>query len=180
MELFDRMPTLEAEAGRPKDERRPFTPIPISGFQVGWGLTHAAHLVEVEVDTDTGVVRPGWAGAAVAAGRIHAHRQARSQVESGVVHGLSYALHEEWVVDPATGIVISSDLDSYRIAGIADVPDIEVHFVEDGFEGAAGGGAGLSELSTVGVAAALGNAVAAATGARRTALPVRPGPEAAL
>ena len=105
---------------------------------------------------------------------------ARSQVEGGIVQGLSFVLHEEWLVDPATGIVTTSDLDSYRIAGIADIPDMEVHFIEDGFEGAAGEGVGLSELSTVGVAAAVGNAVAAATGSRRTALPIRPMPEAAL
>ncbi len=173
-EILERLPSTSVEASRPADGRRPFIPIPIGGLTFGWGISHAAHLVEVEVDMATHQVRPRWVGAALAVGEVASPRLARSQVEGGVIQGLSYALHEEWVIDPHLGVVVSSDLDSYRLIGIGDTPPIDVHFMDGGFEHVAGGGVGMSELATIGVAAAVGNACAAATGVRSTTLPLRP------
>jgi xanthine dehydrogenase YagR molybdenum-binding subunit len=65
-------------------------------------------------------------------------------------------------------------LEDYRIPGIGDTPEIEVYFYEGGFEKVKGGACGLSELSTVAVAPAIGNAIRHATGWRPTEIPIRP------
>ena len=47
---------------------------------------------------------------------------ARTQVEGAIVQGVSYALYEDRRLDATTGRTLSSDLETYRIAGLADVP----------------------------------------------------------
>ena len=71
-------------------------------------------------------------------------------------------------------MVLSDDLEEYRLPGMGDVPETEVYFHQEGFEHVPGGGIGLGEVSVVGVAAALGNAVFDATGVRHRDLPLRP------
>jgi len=66
-------------------------------------------------------------------------------------------------------------MEDYRIPGIGDVPEMEVHFDESGFENTMKGGAcGMAELSNVPVSAAVGNAVYNATKWRPTVLPLTP------
>jgi xanthine dehydrogenase YagR molybdenum-binding subunit len=136
--------------------------------------TAAVYVCEVVVDCRMGRVRAKkfWAG--IAAGRIIAPLLARRQIEGGIIQGLGYSLYEERAVDPATGTVLSQGLEDYRIPGIADVPDVELHIHEGGFERLAGHAAGLSELATVPVAAAMSNAVFHATGRRFRELPMSP------
>jgi len=99
---------------------------------------------------------------------------ARSQCYGGVIQGIGYALYEHREVDLRSGIVLSAGLEDYRIPGIGDVPEIEVHFDKEGFEHVSGGGVGLGELCTLGMAASIGNAVYNATGWRPYELPIRP------
>ncbi|NYH55058.1 xanthine dehydrogenase YagR molybdenum-binding subunit [Nocardiopsis arvandica] len=141
---------------------------------VGRGLSGAVHVMEVEVDTLLGRVRPTrcWAGMAV--GRVYAERLARNQVEGAVVQGVGYALFEERRHDPGTGVVLTDNLEDYRIPGMGDVPETGVYFHQEGFEHAVGAGVGLGEVSVVGVAASVANAVHDATGWRPRDLPVRP------
>ncbi|MFD6952708.1 xanthine dehydrogenase [Nocardiopsis sp. TSRI0078] len=141
---------------------------------VGRGMSGAVHVMEVEVDTLLGRVRPTrcWAGLAV--GRVYSERLARNQCEGAVVQGVGYALFEERRHDPATGVVLTDNLEDYRIPGMGDVPETEVYFHQEGFEHAAGAGIGLGEVSVVGVAAAVANAVHDATGWRPHDLPIRP------
>jgi xanthine dehydrogenase YagR molybdenum-binding subunit len=87
---------------------------------------------------------------------------------------VGYALFEERRDDPATGVVLTDNMEDYRIPGMGDVPETEVYFHQEGFEHVPGGGVGLGEVSVVGVAAALGNAVHDATGWRPRELPIRP------
>lgn len=151
------------------------TPSMANDLAVGRGLSGAVHVMEVEVDTLLGRVRPTrcWAGLGV--GRVYSERMARNQVEGAVVQGVGYALFEERRHDPATGTVLGDDLEDYRLPGLGDVPETEVHFHQEGFEHVPGaGGVGLGEVCAVGVAAAVGNAVHDATGWRAHALPVRP------
>ncbi|MFE9246057.1 molybdopterin-dependent oxidoreductase [Nocardiopsis sp. NPDC006938] len=148
---------------------------PNSGdLAVGRGMSGAVHVMEVEVDTLLGRVRPTRCWAGIAAGRIYDERLARNQCEGAVVQGVGYALFEERRDDPETGVVLSDDLEDYRLPGMGDVPETEVYFHEEGFEHVTGGGVGLGEVSVVGVAAALGNAVHDATGWRPRDLPLRP------
>jgi xanthine dehydrogenase YagR molybdenum-binding subunit len=77
-------------------------------------------------------------------------------------------------VDPASGRALTAGLEDYRIPGIADVPEIELLFVEEGFEHVAGGSVGLGELSTLAVAGSIGNAVFHATRWRPREIPIHP------
>jgi xanthine dehydrogenase YagR molybdenum-binding subunit len=145
-----------------------------SKIGIGRGYTGAVHVSEVEVDTLLGRTRVLRAAAGIGAGRVAAPELARSQCYGGVIQGVGYALFEQRQDDPQSGIVLSAGLEDYRIPGIGDTPEIEVHFDEEGFEHVPGGGAGLGELSTVAVAASIGNAVHNATGWRPYELPIRP------
>ncbi|MGW5878040.1 molybdopterin-dependent oxidoreductase [Nocardiopsis terrae] len=146
----------------------------MADLAVGRGMSGAVHVMEVEVDTLLGRVRPTRCWAGIAAGRIYSERLARNQCEGAVVQGVGYALFEERRDDPASGVVLSDNLEDYRIPGMGDVPETEVYFHQEGFEHVVGGGIGLGEVSVVGVAAALGNAVYDATGHRQHDLPLRP------
>jgi xanthine dehydrogenase YagR molybdenum-binding subunit len=137
--------------------------------------TGAVYVCEVLVDTRLGRIEAKrfWAG--IAAGRIVAPVLARRQIEGAIIQGVGYALYEERNVDPRTGTILNLGLEEFRIPGIGDAPEVEIHFHEGGFEKLAGHAAGLSELATVPVAAALSNAVFHATGRRFRRLPLRPG-----
>ena len=150
------------------------TPNMAGDLAVGRGMSGAVHVMEVEVDTLLGRVRPTRCWAGIAAGRVYNERMARNQCEGAVVQGVGYALFEERRDDPRTGVVLSDDLEEYRLPGMGDVPETEVYFHQEGFEHVPGGGIGLGEVSVVGVAAALGNAVFDATGVRHHDLPLRP------
>jgi xanthine dehydrogenase YagR molybdenum-binding subunit len=110
----------------------------------------------------------------LAAGKIAAPVLARSQAEGSIIQGIGYALYESRQVDPASGQVLTAGLEDYRIPGIADTPEIDVHFDEEGFEHVPGGGIGIGEIATVPMAAALANAVRNATGVRLQQIPMRP------
>jgi xanthine dehydrogenase YagR molybdenum-binding subunit len=160
---------------RRRDRGGYLTPFPVAdNTAIGRGLAGSVHLMEVEVDTLLGTVRPlrCWAGLSV--GRVYAERPARNQVTGGVVQGVGYALYEQRLADPVTGTVLTDNLEDYRIPGMGDVPETEVYFHPDGWDHVTGGGVGLGEISTVGVAAAVANAVRAATGWRPLDLPIRP------
>jgi xanthine dehydrogenase YagR molybdenum-binding subunit len=141
---------------------------------LGRPTTSAVYVCEVVVDTGLGIVKVPkvWGGLAV--GKVVVAALARSQVHGGVVQGIGYALYEERNLDPHTGTVLSLGLEEFRIPGIADMPEVEVFFHEGGYEHTKGGAVGLSEVSTIPVAAAVGNAVFHATGHRYREIPLRP------
>jgi len=165
---------LRVVGRRHRDRRGYVTPFPIGGLSIGRGFAGAVHLTEVEVDVRLATVRVTRVWCGVAAGHIYAERLARSQCEGGIIQGIGYALFEQRHVDPSTGVVLTDNLEDYRIPGIGDTPEISVHFHQEGWEHVTGRGVGLGEMSTVGVAASIGNAVYAATGWRPHDLPIRP------
>ncbi|MFG2874138.1 molybdopterin-dependent oxidoreductase [Streptomyces sp. NPDC048337] len=159
---------------RPRDHRGFALPFALGGVAIGRGFTGSVQVAEVEVDTRLGRVRPLRVWSGISAGRIHEDRLARSQCEGAVVQGIGYALYEERRTDPATGRVLTENLEDYRIPGIGDTPEITVHFHQEGFEHVPGGGVGLGEVATLPTAAALANAVHDATGWRPYDMPIRP------
>ncbi|MGW1767553.1 molybdopterin-dependent oxidoreductase [Streptomyces sp. NPDC002073] len=161
---------------RPRDRRGFVTPLNLTmgGVAIGRGFTGSVQVAEVEVDTRLGRIRPLRVWSGIAAGRIHEDRLARSQCEGAVIQGIGYALFEERRVDPATGRVLTDNLEDYRIPGIGDTPEITVHFHQEGFEHVPGGGVGLGEIATLPTAACLANAVHDATGWRPYDMPIRP------
>jgi xanthine dehydrogenase YagR molybdenum-binding subunit len=142
--------------------------------EVGAGTPSSVAMATVEVDTRLGQVRVLQINSGLAVGRIATPDLARSQVEGAIIQGIGYALYETRQLDPSSGQVLTIGLEDYRIPGIADTPEIDIHFAENGFEHVPGGSVGLAEIATLPVAAAIANAVCHATGVRPHALPLRP------
>ncbi|MEU6736942.1 xanthine dehydrogenase family protein molybdopterin-binding subunit [Streptomyces physcomitrii] len=134
-----------------------------------------AHFAEVQVDTVTGEVRVRRLLGVYAAGRILNSRTARSQFTGGMTMGLGMALTEHSGMDPLFGDFTESDLASYHVPVHADVPAIEVHWIEEEDPHLNPmGSKGIGEIGIVGTAAAVANAVCHATGARIRDLPLTP------
>jgi len=133
-----------------------------------------AQFVEVEADMETGIVRVVRALAVHDCGRPVNRLGIESQINGGIIQGVSYALHERRLIDRATGKMVNADLEQYRIAGAKDVPRIEA-IVLDHFRGRSSTDAsGIGEPATVPTCAAIANAVAHATGSRVRSLPITP------
>jgi xanthine dehydrogenase YagR molybdenum-binding subunit len=135
----------------------------------------AAQFAEVEVDLDTGQVRVLRVVSAHDSGRIINPTLARSQVEGGIIQGLGYALFEERVLDRRSGVPLNPTTHDYKIPTMADIPRIEVIFVEGADTVANHTGAkGLAEPPIIGIAPAIANAVADALGDEVTEIPLTP------
>ena len=130
-----------------------------------------AHFVEVHVDPDLGTIRVARVVSAVDGGRILNPKTARSQIIGGIVGGIGMALLEETVSD-RTGRLVTTSLADYVVAVNADVRDLDVLFVGQPDSMTALGTKGVGELSIVGMAAAIANAVYHATGTRVRSLPI--------
>ncbi len=137
--------------------------------------TWGAQFAEVAVDVTTGEVRVRRMLGVFAAGRIVNPLTARNQLVGGMTWGISMALHEEAVRDPASGALYGADLAGYHVATHADVPlEVEALWVDDHDPDDPVGIKGIGEVGIVGAAAAVANAVWHATGVRHRSLPIRP------
>jgi CO/xanthine dehydrogenase Mo-binding subunit/aerobic-type carbon monoxide dehydrogenase small subunit (CoxS/CutS family) len=145
-----------------------------SNLAVGAGVPSSVQVVEVEVDTWLGHVRVLNVHTGIAVGKLAAPVLARSQATGSIIQGIGYALYEAREVDPTRGDILSAGLEDYRIPGIADTPDIDVHFDEAGFDHVLGGSVGIGEVATVPTSPAIANAVRNAIGVRAFELPIRP------
>ena len=138
------------------------------------GESWGAQFAEVEVDTQTGQVRVLKIVAAHDAGRTINRLTAESQVNGGVIMGLSGALLEARVMDPNTGHVMNANLGDYKIAGTREMPEI-VPIMVDAYDIANNVGVkGLGEPPIVPTAGAIANAVSNALGVRVRDLPITP------
>lgn len=135
--------------------------------------TFGAHFAEVEVDVETGEVTLTRYVAVHDCGRLISPLQARSQVAGGVTQGIGYALTEEQVVDPQTGVVLNPNLEEYLIPTNGDVPRVDALFtgVIDQVDNPLGV-KGLGEPPIIPCAPAIANAVADAIGERIYDLPM--------
>ncbi|GAA0894214.1 xanthine dehydrogenase family protein molybdopterin-binding subunit [Fulvivirga kasyanovii] len=135
--------------------------------------THSAVFAEVKIDEDLGTIKVTRIVTAIDAGRILNAKTAHSQILGGVVWGVSMALEEDSFMDHHYGRFINHDLAEYHIAVNADMPDIDITFVEEEDHVVSPIGVkGVGEIGLVGVAAAIGNAVYHATGKRIRSLPI--------
>jgi xanthine dehydrogenase YagR molybdenum-binding subunit len=135
---------------------------------------HGVQLAEVRVDAVTCEIRVSELLGVFAAGRIVNPRLARSQLIGGMTWGLGFALLEESVFDPRFGDVVNGDLAGYHVASCADVERIDAILLDqDDAHVNPMGTKGIGEIGMVGVAAAIANAVYAATGVRVRELPIR-------
>jgi isoquinoline 1-oxidoreductase beta subunit len=128
--------------------------------------TYVAEVAEVTVTK--GVVRVDKVVAAVDCGRVINPDGARAQIEGGIMYGLTAALKSAITIDK--GRVEQSNFDNYEMLRIDEAPAIEVHFVPSEEAPTGTGEPGLPPC-----AAAVMNAVYAATGKRVRRLPIQPG-----
>jgi xanthine dehydrogenase YagR molybdenum-binding subunit len=134
-----------------------------------------AIFAEVTVDPELGTVRVPRLVGAYGAGRIVNPLLARSQAVGGMVMGIGMALMEQTHVDERTGRPVEADLAEYLVPVNPDVGDLDVTFVPERDSHVNPLGVkGLVEITLVGVAAAIVNAVHHATGRRVHELPVLP------
>ncbi|WP_329811640.1 xanthine dehydrogenase family protein molybdopterin-binding subunit [Streptomyces sp. GSL17-113] len=134
-----------------------------------------AVFVEVGVDVVTGEVRVRRMLGVYATGRILNARTACSQFVGGMTMGLGMALTEHSSMDAALGGFVEKDLAGYHVPANLDVPDIDVHWIEEHDPHLNPvGGKGIGEIGIVGTPAAIANAVHHATGRRLRELPLTP------
>jgi xanthine dehydrogenase YagR molybdenum-binding subunit len=130
-------------------------------------------MADVSVDTETGIVKINKMVAVQDCGLVISPEQAESQVLGALVMGVSYALYEEKVMDQTTGVMLNTNMDSYRLAGYGDVGELVVHLMSGpGYDEK--GVIGIGEPPTVSPGAAISNAVANAIGVRVPYLPLTP------
>lgn len=129
---------------------------------------------EVEVDTWTGQVRATEVLALHDCGRVMNALSCRSQIQGGIILGTSYALMEQRVMDTKRGVMLNPNLESYKIAGALDIPDIEVVFTEVHTGANNTGAIGIGEPATIPTAAAIACALYNAIGAPVRELPLTP------
>jgi xanthine dehydrogenase YagR molybdenum-binding subunit len=139
--------------------------------RIGEGNSDCVQFAKVVVDTDTGIVRVKKVVAVHACGKPVNRLTLENQIHGGVIQGVSYALLEDRLLDGPTGGMVNADFINYKIAGTKDIPEIVC--VLDWKEGE-DGVRPIGEPATIPTAAAIGNAVANAIGARVRSLPITP------
>ncbi|MFQ5605168.1 MAG: xanthine dehydrogenase family protein molybdopterin-binding subunit [bacterium] len=155
--------TFSVTGERVKDYRE-VSPRTIAGVQ----------FAEVEVDTETGVVMVQRVVAVHDCGRPMDRLTLESQINGGIIQGISYALFEDRILDRNTGIMVNPNLDQYKIAGSLDIPRIESIILDVNHGQNSAGAIGIGEPATVPTSAAVANAVFHAIGVRIRELPMTP------
>jgi len=129
---------------------------------------------QVAVDTETGIVRVERVVAVQDCGRPMNPLLLESQVQGGVLMGLSYALFENRILDQPTGRMVNANLEQYKLAGPRETPAIDVVVLENYQANSATDAYGIAEPANIATAPAIANAVYNAIGVRLRALPMTP------
>jgi len=132
----------------------------------------ATQVVEVEVDTDTGIVRLVKVTGAHDVGRVLNRLGIEGQIEGGIVMGQGYALTEEMIIEG--GVVKNPAFRDYKLVTAPEIPEMDVHFIETMDGEGPQGAKGVGEAPAICVAAAVANAIHNATGVRIYELPFTP------
>jgi len=178
--------TLEADGIAHGSRRLSFVELALAAQQLRTSLSAAGNSqgtprsvafnvqgFRVAVNARTGEIRILKSVQAADAGRVANPMQCRGQVEGGVAQALGAALYEEMVIDQV-GRVANPRFRDYHLPSYADVPRTEVLFAETSDTLGPLGAKSMSESPYNPVAAALGNALRAATSIRFTSLPFKP------
>lgn len=137
---------------------------------IGSGHSHGAQFVDLNVDTETGLIHVKRIVAIQSCGRVICRKTAESQIIGGVIQGLSYGLFENKILDRQTGAMVNANLEMYKIAGTMDMPHIEPVLWNKGATGVRA----LGEPPTVPTAGAIACAVFNAIGSPVRHLPLTP------
>jgi CO/xanthine dehydrogenase Mo-binding subunit len=137
------------------------------------GPAFATHIVDLEVDPETGKVQILRYTAVQDAGKAIYPNYVESQMQGGVAQGIGWALNEEYLYDEQGRLVNSSLLD-YRMPVALDLPMIDAIIVEVPNPGHPYGVRGVGEVPIVPPPAAIANAIQRAVGVRMNVLPMAP------
>lgn len=140
----------------------------LTGDQVG-----GVQMVDVSVDTETGIVRINKFVCVQDCGMILNELTAKSQVLGALIMGIAYSLSEEQIMDNHTGRYINADLRNYKLPRIGDIGELVAIMYQPDSEYERGV-IGLGEPPVIAPGAAISNAVANATGVRVPVLPLTP------
>ncbi len=132
----------------------------------------ATQVVEIEVDTLTGVVRLLKVTAAHDVGRVLNRLGIEGQIEGGIVMGQGYAVTEELIVEG--GRILNPSFRDYKLVTAPEIPDMDLSFIESMDGEGPKGAKGVGEAPAICIAAATANAIYNATGVRITSLPLTP------
>jgi xanthine dehydrogenase molybdenum-binding subunit len=132
----------------------------------------ATQVCEIEVDTETGIVRLLTVTGAHDVGRVLNRLGIEGQIEGGIVMGQGYAMTENLVVD--NGVVRNPNFRDYKLVTAPEIPEIDVTFIETMDGEGPQGAKGVGEAPAICIAAAVANAIYNATGTRIYALPFTP------
>ena len=137
------------------------------------GGAFATHVVDVEVDPETGKVEILRYTASQDAGTAIHPSYVEGQIQGGVAQGIGWALNEEYFYDDA-GVMRNASYLDYRMPTCYDIPMIDTIIVEVPNPGHPFGVRGVGEVPIVPPPAAIANAIYHAVGVRNTELPMSP------
>jgi xanthine dehydrogenase YagR molybdenum-binding subunit len=132
--------------------------------------TSGVQFAEATVDIETGIVRVTRILALQDCGLIVDKLTAESQAHGGVIAAVNFALYEDRILDRVTGQMVNPNMEWYLLAGMSDVPKIDIILNNMPERGVIG----IGEPPTVSTASAIANAVRNATGATIRSLPLHP------
>jgi CO/xanthine dehydrogenase Mo-binding subunit len=139
----------------------------------GAGVSFATHMVDVEVDPETGATKILRYTVFQDAGKAVHPSYVEGQFQGGAVQGIGWALNEEYIYGK-DGLLQNAGFLDYRIPVASDLPMIDTVILEIPNPGHPYGVRGVGETSIVPPLAAIANAVSAAAGVRMTQLPMSP------
>jgi xanthine dehydrogenase YagR molybdenum-binding subunit len=132
--------------------------------------TSGVQFAEASVDVETGIVKVTRILAIQDCGLIVDKLTAESQAYGGVIAAVNFALFEDRILDRSTGQMVNPNMESYLLAGMSDVPQIDIMLMNMPERGVIG----IGEPPTVSTASAIANAVRNATGVTIRSLPLHP------
>ena len=132
--------------------------------------TSGVQFAEVKVDIETGIVKVTRVLVVQDCGLVVSRLTAESQCYGGVIGSLNFALFEDRILDRNSGQMVNPNMEWYLLAGMSDIPRIDVRLKNQPERGVIG----LGEPPTVSTAAAITLAVRNAIGVSVRSLPLTP------
>jgi CO/xanthine dehydrogenase Mo-binding subunit len=160
---------IAAKAGRTGGPINGHAQLNAQGAGPGFGV----HVVDLKVDHDTGIVTVDRYTAIQDVGKAIHPSYVEGQLQGGAVQGIGWALNEEYIYD-AKGRLLNPGFLDYRMPVASDLPMIDTILVEVPSPTHPYGVRGVGEVPICPPMAAMGNAIARATGVRMTELPMSP------
>jgi nicotinate dehydrogenase medium molybdopterin subunit len=136
------------------------------------GYTFMTQVIEIELDTDTGIVDVLKVYTALDLGKAINPVNVEGQIEGGTVQGIGMALMENQVIKE--GITLNPDMSSYIVPTSMDVPEFESILIENRDSDGPFGAKGIGEPTIMAASPAIANAIYDAVGVRIFDLPITP------